>query len=66
MTLRETRGGQPGPAAARDGLRGAVSLTGALALTLPFSRNSWLGLLMAGEALLADTAALTGTRCGAV
>lgn len=46
-------------------LRGTVSLTGTLALTLPFSRSGRLDLLTTGEQLLADATAPSGTRCGA-
>ncbi len=46
-------------------LHGTVSLTGALALTLPFNRTGRLDLLTTGQELLADAAAPTGTRCAA-
>ena len=45
-------------------LRGSVQLAGALAITLPFSRGGRLDLLAAGQGLLADAAAPSGTRCG--
>ncbi len=45
-------------------LHGTVSLTGALALTVPFSRSGRLDLLTTGQELLADATAPTGTRCG--
>ena len=46
-------------------MRGTVQLTGALAITLPFSRSGRLDLLTVGDDLLADTAALKTTRCEA-
>lgn len=46
-------------------LHGTVQLTGALALTLPFSRSGRLDVLSAGQDLLADAAAPSGTRCTA-
>jgi LEA14-like dessication related protein len=46
-------------------LHGTVQLTGALALTLPFSRSGRLDLLAAGQDALADAAAPTATRCDA-
>ncbi len=47
-------------------LHGTISLTGALALTLPFSRSGRLDVLTAGENLLADAGALASTRCGII
>jgi len=44
-------------------LHGTISLAGALALTVPFSRSGRLDLLTAGQDLLADTTARTGTPC---
>ena len=46
-------------------MRGTVQLTGALAITLPFSRSGRLDLLTVGDDLLADTAAPKTTRCEA-
>ena len=46
-------------------LHGSVQLTGALAMTLPFSHAGRLDLLTAGQDLLADAAAPSGTHCGA-
>ena len=46
-------------------LHGSVQLTGTLAITLPFSRSGRLDLLTAGQDLLADAAAPSGTRCTA-
>lgn len=46
-------------------MHGTVQLTGALAITLPFSRGGRLDLLTAGGDLLADAAAPTATRCEA-
>lgn len=46
-------------------LRGRVQLDGALAVTLPFSRAGRLDLLAAGQGLMADAAAPSGTRCDA-
>ena len=46
-------------------MRGTVQLTGALAVTLPFSRSGRLDVLGAGGDLLADAASPGGTRCGA-
>ena len=46
-------------------MHGTVQLTGALAITLPFSRSGRLDLLTAGGDLLADAAAPTATRCEA-
>ena len=45
-------------------LHGSVQLTGTLVLALPFSRSGRLNLLAAGQDLLADAAAPSGTRCG--
>ena len=45
-------------------LHGTVSLTGALALTLPFSRGGRLDVLTVGEDLLADAESPARTRCG--
>ena len=45
-------------------MHGSVQLTGALALTLPFSHSGRLDLVTAGQGLLADVAAPSGTRCG--
>ena len=45
-------------------LHGSVQLTGALAITLPFSRSGRLDLLAAVQDVLADAAAsASGTRC---
>ena len=45
-------------------LHGNVQLTGALAVTLPFSRGGRLDLLAAGQDVLADAVAPpSGTRC---
>lgn len=46
-------------------LHGTVSLTGSLALTLPFSRSGRLDLLTAGQELLTDAATPAGTQCSA-
>ena len=46
-------------------LHGTVQLTGALSLTVPFSRSGRLDLLTAGQDVLADTTASSSrTRCG--
>lgn len=44
-------------------MHGTVQLTGALAVTVPFSHSGRLDLLAAGGGLLADAAAPTTTRC---
>ena len=46
-------------------MRGTVQLTGALDVTLTFSRSGRLDLLAAGGGLLADAAASKATRCEA-
>ncbi len=47
-------------------VHGSVTLTGASAITLPFSRSGRLDLLAAGESLLSDAAAASSTTaCGA-
>lgn len=44
-------------------VHGTVQLSGALAITLPFSRTGRLDLLAAGDGLLADAAAPATTHC---
>jgi len=47
-------------------LHGSITLTGALAITLPFSRSGRLDLIATGESLLADAAAASSsTTCTA-
>ena len=45
-------------------MHGTIQLTGALAIAVPFSHSGRLDLLTAGQDLLADAAAPSGTRCG--
>jgi len=47
-------------------MHGTVQLAGALPISLPFSHSGHLGLISAGQDLLADAAAPAGSNCGAI